>query len=99
MAGFPRGGTTAGGGTIGCEYACLFKVLGLEHVRVISTGDRLLPFADAEVATMLQEAMASIGVEFLMPQHVAEVDGRDGLTVVRQGGQRLEAEAVPATPC
>jgi NAD(P) transhydrogenase len=94
MTRLPRSLTIIGGGTIGCEYACLFKVLGLDHVRVISTGDRLLPFADAEVATMLQEAMASIGVEFLMPQHAAEVDGSDVLTVVLQGGRRLEAEAV-----
>lgn len=94
MARLPRSLTIIGGGTIGCEYACLFKVLGLDQVRVIGTGDQLLPFADAEVATMLQEAMASIGVEFAMPQHVAEVDGRDVLTVILQGGRRLEAEPV-----
>lgn len=94
MTRLPRSLTIIGGGTIGCEYACLFKVLGLDHVRVVSTGDRLLPFADAEVATMLQEAMTSIGVEFLMPQHAAEVDGSDVLTVVLQDGLRLEAEAV-----
>ena len=94
MTRLPRSLTIIGGGTIGCEYACLFKVLGLDHVRVISTGDRLLPFADAEVATMLQEAMASIGVEFLMPQHGAEVDGSDVLTVILQSGRRLEADAV-----
>jgi NAD(P) transhydrogenase len=94
MTRLPRSLTIIGGGTIGCEYACLFKVLGLDHVRVINAGDRLLPFADAEVAITLQKAMASIGVEFLMPQHVAEVDGSDGLTVVLQDGRRLEAEAV-----
>src|SRR5712691_6703481 len=94
MTRLPRSLTIIGGGTIGCEYACLFKVLGLDHVRVIISSDRLLPFADAEVATTLQEAMASIGVEFLMPQHVVEVDGGDVLTLVLQGGRRLEAEAV-----
>jgi pyruvate/2-oxoglutarate dehydrogenase complex dihydrolipoamide dehydrogenase (E3) component len=66
----------------------------LDHVRVINTGDRLLPFADAEVATMLHQAMASIGVEFLMPQHVAKIDGRDAVSVVLQDGRRLETEAV-----
>jgi NAD(P) transhydrogenase len=90
----PRSLTIIGGGTIGCEYACLFKVLGLDHVCVINTSERILPFADAEVATMLHEAMTSIGVEFLMPQHVAEIDGRDVLTLVLQDGRRLEAEAV-----
>jgi NAD(P) transhydrogenase len=94
MTRLPRSLTIIGGGTIGCEYACLFKVLGLDHVRVINTGDRLLPFADAEVATMLQEAMASIGVEFLMPHHVAKIDARDALTVVLEDGRRHDAEAV-----
>jgi NAD(P) transhydrogenase len=94
MIRLPRSLTIIGGGTIGCEYACLFKVLGLDHVRVISTGDRLLPFVDTEVAIMLREAMASIGVEFVMPQHVAGVDGRDALTVVLGDGRKLEAEAV-----
>jgi NAD(P) transhydrogenase len=94
MTRLPRSLTIIGGGTIGCEYACLFKVLGLDHVRIINTGDRLLPFADAEVAIMLQEAMASIGIEFLMPQHVAEIDRRDVLTVVLQDGRRLETDAL-----
>ena len=94
MTRLPRSLTIIGGGTIGCEYACLFKVLGLDQVRVISTGDRLLPFADAEVADMLEKAMVSLGVEFLMPQHVAEVDARDALTVILDDGRRLETEAV-----
>ena len=91
MTRLPRFLTVIGGGTIGCEYACLFKVLGLDRVRVVNAGERLLPFADAEIATTLREAMRSIGVEFLMPQHVTAVD--DGPTVVLQDGRRLEAEA------
>jgi NAD(P) transhydrogenase len=94
MARLPRSLTIIGGGTIGCEYACLFKVLGLDHVRVINAGARLLPFADAEVAAMLQEAMASIGIELLMPQHVDAIEGHDALTVALQDGRRIEAEAV-----
>ena len=35
MERLPRSLAIAGGGTIGCEYACLFKVLGLDEVRVI----------------------------------------------------------------
>src|SRR4030095_794190 len=53
MARLPPSLTIIRGGQVGCEYACLFKVLGLDHVRVINTGDRLLPFADAEVAPLL----------------------------------------------
>ena len=94
MPRLPRSLTIIGGGTIGCEYACLFKVLGLDHVRVISSADRLLPFLDMELASMLQEAMATIGVELFMEQQVGEVAGGEGLTVTLQDGQKLEGEAV-----
>jgi len=94
MTRLPRSLTIVGGGTIGSEYACLFKVLGLECVRVISTGERLLPFADAEVATMLREAMVSIGIELLMPQQVVEVDRGEAIAVVLRDGRRLETDAV-----
>jgi NAD(P) transhydrogenase len=94
MKRLPRSLAIIGGGPIGCEYACVFKVLGLDRVHVINAGSRLLPFADAEVATVLQAAMASIGIEFLMPEHVAGVGGRDVLTVALEGGHTLEAEAV-----
>jgi len=94
MTRLPRSLTIIGGGTIGCEYACLFKVLGLDRVRVVNNLERLLPFADAELSTMLREAMRSIGVELVMPQHVAEVELRDLPVVVLEDGRRLEAEAV-----
>ena len=94
MERLPRSLTIIGGGTIGCEYACLFKVLGLDRVRVVEASDRLLPFADGEIATMLREAMRSMGVELLMPAQVAKVERRDGPIVVLGDGRRLEAEAV-----
>ncbi len=94
MERLPRSLTIVGGGTIGCEYACLFKVLGLGRVRVVHAGDRLLPFADGEIAGTLREAMRSIGVELVMGQHVAKVERRDGPIVVLEDGRRLEAEAV-----
>lgn len=90
----PRSLTIIGGGSVGCEYACLFKVLGLEQVRVIGSGDRLLPFADAELAAMLQESMVSIGVELVMRQQVGEVAGGEVLTVSLQDGRKLATEAV-----
>ena len=46
MERLPRSLAIAGGGAIGCEYACLFKVLGLDEVRLISSHERILPFAD-----------------------------------------------------
>ena len=94
MERLPRSLTIIGGGTIGCEYACLFKVLGLDRVRIVNGSERLLPFADAEIASTLREAMRSIGVEFVMPQHVTAVESRDMPIVVLEDGRTLDAEAV-----
>ena len=94
MPRLPRSLTIIGGGTIGCEYACIFKALGLNHVRVISSADRLLSFADTELASMLHEAMSTIGVEFVMGQQVGEVAAGKVLTVGLQDGRKVETEAV-----
>jgi len=94
MPRLPRSLTIIGGGTIGCEYSCLFKILGLEQVRLITSTDQLLPFADKELVDMLQKAMTSIGVELVLRQKVVEVIGNELLTLVMRDGQRLEAEAV-----
>ena len=94
MERLPRSLVIAGGGTIGCEYACLFKVLGLDEVRVIHSGERILPFADDEISTMLREVMESLGVEFHMPDFVERVDATPALTLHLRSGKQLEPEAL-----
>ena len=94
MERLPRSLAIVGGGTIGCEYACLFKVLGLDEVRVIHSGERILPFADDEISTMLHEVMESLGVEFHMPDSLDRVDSTPGLTLHLRSGKQLEPEAL-----
>src|SRR5262249_15554326 len=94
MERLPRSLAIAGGGAIGCEYACLFKVLGLDEVRLISSGERILPFADEEIGELLHEAMAKLGVEFHAPDAVDGVDMRPALTLRLRSGKRLEADAL-----
>ena len=94
MEGLPRSLAIAGGGTVGCEYACLFKVLGLDEVRVIHSGERVLPFADHEISTMLREGMESLGVEFHMADRVEQVDATPALALQLRSGKRLEPEAL-----
>jgi len=94
MERLPRSLAIAGGGTIGCEYACLFKVLGLDEVRVIHSGERILPFADDEISTMLREAMESHGVEFHMSDSLEQVDATPALTLQLRSGKQLEPEAL-----
>jgi NAD(P) transhydrogenase len=94
MERLPRSLTIVGGGGIGCEYACLFKVLGLDEVRVINSGERILPFVDEEIARLLREAMESLGVEFHTPDSVERVEAGPPLTLRLSSGKRLEAEAL-----
>jgi NAD(P) transhydrogenase len=94
MERLPRSLAIAGGGTIGCEYACLFKVLGLDEVRVINSGERILPFADEEISTKLREVMESLGVEFLMLDSVERVDATPALRLQLRSGRQLGPEAL-----
>lgn len=94
MERLPRRLAIAGGGTIGCEYACLFKVLGLDEVRVVNSSERILPFADEEISGMLREAMEALGIEFHTPDSIARVEARPALTLELQSGTRLEADAL-----
>jgi len=96
MERLPRSLTIAGGGAIGCEYACLFKVLGLDTLGVVNAGGRILPFADAEIAGLLREAMESLGVEFYAPDSVERVEPSGALRVVLRSGTRLETDALLA---
>ena len=94
MERLPRSLAIVGGGIVGCEYACLFKVLGLDEVRVIHSGERVLPFADEEISSALNEVMASMGIEFHMADAVDRVEGGAPSTLHLSSGKRLEAEAV-----
>ena len=94
MERLPRSLAIAGGGTAGCEYACLFKVLGLDTVRVIHSGQRILPFADEEISTMLREGMESLGVQFDTPHSLERVEAGSPLTLQLRSGKQLEVEAL-----
>jgi len=94
MERLPRSLAIVGGGTIGCEYACLFKVLGLDEVCVINSSERILPFADEEISGMLREAMASLGVAFHTPDSVERVEAGRPLTLELRSRTRIEADAL-----
>jgi NAD(P) transhydrogenase len=93
MATVPRSLVVIGGGAIGCEYACLFRVLGVA-VTVVDAGRVLLPAADREISAALHASMEAIGVEFCMPQRVVRIGSGAEPTVHLESGQVLTAEAV-----
>jgi NAD(P) transhydrogenase len=69
----PRTMLIAGGGVIGCEYACMFAALGID-VHLVEGRDRLLTFMDTELIGTLTRCMGAMDVEMHMPDVIEEVD-------------------------
>src|SRR5688572_20100534 len=95
----PRSLAIIGGGVIGCEYASMFAPLGV-RVTLIDRGDRLLPFADEEVSTLLLTSFRRLGIDVRLGSKVERVArGDDGVRVEIAGAggpARLTVEQVLA---
>ena len=61
----PKRMLVVGGGVIGCEYACMFALLGVA-VTVVEQRDRVIDSLDREVSQTLTEQMQAMGVQFHM---------------------------------
>jgi len=83
-----------GGGAVGCEFASIFTALGAA-VTLIDNRDRLLPFVDAEVATLLGDTFAAMGMRVIHGAGHAAVARTDGrLEVQLANGETLAPEKV-----
>ncbi|MDX1933386.1 MAG: Si-specific NAD(P)(+) transhydrogenase [Capsulimonadales bacterium] len=69
---FPSSMLVAGGGVIGCEYACIFAALGVQ-VTLIESRHQILSFLDDEVSERLKQRMEALGIVFRMQDSVTEV--------------------------
>ncbi len=59
----PRSLAVIGAGVIGCEYAAVFSILGIE-VHLLDRRERILPFVDREIGDRLRDHMEGAGVRF-----------------------------------
>ncbi len=92
----PQSMLIAGGGVIGCEYACLFSALGVKTM-LVEGRDRLLGFLDAELSGQLAASMRSMGVEFFMPDGIESIEPGDEAIEVRfQSGSRATVQTILA---
>jgi len=85
-----------GGGTIGCEYACIFRSLGME-VTLIHSHDTLFPFADGEIARIFQSAMLGMGVNVIFSDRVMSVTQDEGIELHLESGATQVGDAVLVT--
>lgn len=87
----PRSIAVAGGGAVGCEFACLFRALGAE-VTLIEAMDRLLPAQSREASKKLESVFRKNGIAVFTGAKVDSVTRGEGLTLRLSNGTDVAAE-------
>jgi NAD(P) transhydrogenase len=88
----PRTIAIYGAGVIGCEYASIFKSLGVK-VNLINTRDRLLSFLDDEISDALSYHLRDTGVVIRHNEEYASVQGTaDGVVIELKSGKKIKAD-------
>ncbi|NQV79505.1 MAG: Si-specific NAD(P)(+) transhydrogenase, partial [Alphaproteobacteria bacterium] len=86
----------AGGGVIGCEYACMFAALGI-NVTLVEGRDRLLTFLDPDISGALATAMAKLEIDVRLNDLIETVDAQtSGFTVNFKSGDSVAVQNILA---
>jgi NAD(P) transhydrogenase len=95
MERIPKSLAVVGAGVIGCEYATMFRAMGIQ-VSLVSGQDRLLPFLDHEIGDRLKMQVELLGLRVLTSESVSEVvlDDERYVGVQLKSGERLDVECV-----
>ncbi|MEA2630628.1 MAG: transhydrogenase [Chloroflexota bacterium] len=89
----PASMLVVGGGVIGCEYACMFAILGID-VTVVEQRGRIIGSLDSEIAETLQSQMQTIGIKFHFNDSVADVDAGETISVRLKSGKVLQCGSI-----
>ncbi|NAW60973.1 Si-specific NAD(P)(+) transhydrogenase [Vibrio sp. V31_P5A7T61] len=83
-----------GAGVIGCEYASIFRGLGVK-TDLINTRDRLLAFLDNEISDALSYHFWNSGVVIRNDETHQKIEGTDdGVIVHLQSGKKMKADCL-----
>ncbi|MCG3730351.1 Si-specific NAD(P)(+) transhydrogenase [Vibrio cincinnatiensis] len=83
-----------GAGVIGCEYASIFRGLGVK-TDLVNTRDRLLAFLDNEISDALSYHFWNSGVVIRNDETYQKVEGTsDGVIVHLQSGKKMKADCL-----
>ncbi|HAS6203517.1 TPA: Si-specific NAD(P)(+) transhydrogenase [Vibrio vulnificus] len=90
----PRHIIIYGAGVIGCEYASIFRGLGVK-TDLINTRDRLLAFLDNEVSDALSYHFWNSGVVIRNDETYERIEGtEDGVIIHLQSGKKMKADCL-----
>ncbi len=83
-----------GAGAIGCEFACIFKLLGSE-VTLIELLPRILPSEDIEITNILEREFKKMGIKFFTSTKVEKVISSDSfLRVFLTDGKEINTDKI-----
>jgi NAD(P) transhydrogenase len=90
----PRSLAVIGGGVIGCEYATIFRAMGVDVTLVCGT-DRLMPFLDHEIGDRLRMQLGLLGLRIFFNDAASEVSLAHQEVALRlKSGDELRVERV-----
>jgi len=88
----PQSITIYGAGVVGCEYASMFRNLGVK-VNLVNTRDKLLEFLDDEITDALAYHLRERGVLIRHREEFLKVEGKDdGVILHLKSGKQLKTD-------
>ena len=90
----PRSISIVGAGVVGCEYASMFRNLGVK-VNLINSRDQLLSFLDDEIIDALSYHLRENGVVIRHRETYSRIEGlNDGVVVHLNSGKQIKTDVV-----
>jgi NAD(P) transhydrogenase len=88
----PMSITIYGAGVVGCEYASMFRNLGLK-VNLVNTRGKLLEFLDDEIIDALAYHLRDRGVLIRHGEEMEKIEGQaDGVVLTLKSGKQLKSD-------
>lgn len=75
---YPKSMVIVGAGVIGCEYATIFSNFGKTKVYLIDRADRILPFEDEDISTLVANNLERKGVTIHHSASLERLEVKDG---------------------
>lgn len=92
MSLMPQSVTIFGAGVIGCEYASIFRGLGIK-VNLVHSRDKLLAFLDDEIIDALSYHLREQGVLLRHNEQFEQAEGcDDGVVLTLQSGKKIKTD-------
>jgi NAD(P) transhydrogenase len=90
----PQSITVYGAGVIGCEYASMFRNLGVK-VNLVNTRSKLLEFLDDEIVDALAYHLRDRGVLIRHNEEFEKIEGQDdGVVLSLKSGKQLKTDVL-----